>query len=186
MTLALPRTQVSRADGTADGEAVQQNFDGISAAVNPPVPQARVYNSAALSIVNGGAGTFLTFDSERYDNGALHSTTSDTGRLTAPVTGLYDIGASVDFAANSTGYRQIALRLNGATFIAAQMGNAVASPQAHQVQVSTQYHLTAGDYVEVRATQGSGGALNITAVGNYSPEFWMTRLAGFTNAGLGD
>lgn len=40
----------------------------------------------------------------------------------------------------------------------------------------TDYRLTAGDYVEVIVFQSSGGALNVEAATNYSPEFWMTKL----------
>ena len=52
------------------------------------------------------------------------------------------------------------------------------------IPVTTIYQLTAGDYVEVRAYQNSGGALNVNSTANYSPEFWMVRLGGFVNQGV--
>jgi hypothetical protein len=145
-----------------------------------PVPQARVYNDANISHATSSTAQALTFNSERYDIGDLHSTSVNTGRLTAPVPGLYDIGASIEFAANVTGFRSLALRLNGTTILAGQVVMAVTvAAVAHRIQVATQYQLVTGDYVEVVANQSSGAALNILASGNYSPEFWMVRLAGF-------
>lgn len=139
------------------------------------VPRARVYNSAALSIPNGLV-TALTFNSERYDTDNIHSTSSNTSRLTATTAGTYLIIANVSFASNTTGERVCRIRLNGTTTI----GNVAAAPvtgDSTTQSVSTQYALAAGDYVEVEAFQTSGGALNVEANANYSPEFSMIRLA---------
>lgn len=150
--------------------------------VNPLVPQARVYNNAALTLTTGTVAT-LTFNTERFDSGSLHSTSSNTGRLTAPVTGLYMAGAHVSFASNATGIRLLRVRLNGSTVIGTQLMPAV-SGDSTVVSVSTLYQLTAGDYVEAQAYQTSGGNLNVEASGNFSPEFWMVRLGGFVNQGV--
>jgi hypothetical protein len=141
-----------------------------------PPPAARVYNSANISI-NASTFTALTFNSERYDNGSLHSTSANTGRLTAPITGLYLIGASVEWAGNTTGDRFASIQLNGATTIArvAQRANAGAGNTVTQ-EPGCPYQLTAGDYVEVVVIHDAGVALNVLASGNYSPEFWMVRL----------
>lgn len=137
--------------------------------------QARVFNSANISI-NNATFTALTFDSERWDTGNFHSTSSNTSRLTVPTAGLYDIGGSVVFAANATGMREAAIRVNGSTFIVEQGPQPPTVTDGARVQVSTQYQLAAGDYVELMAFQRSGGALNVIASGNSSPEFWIVRL----------
>lgn len=135
---------------------------------------ARVRNSAAIAI---NPSATLTFDSERYDTNAYHDTSSNTGRLTIPTgkAGKHSVGATVEWAANVTGYRQIGLRVNGTTFIAIQrsMAVTVASEESRQT-IETDYDFAVGDYVEVIASQSSGGSLNITASGNYSPEFYIT------------
>lgn len=139
-------------------------------------PHARVYNSANLSITTATL-TALTFNSERYDTGACHSTVSNTGRLTVPAGGggVYDIKANIRFAANATGTRKALLRLNGATYIAGNEGPGNASID-NDVTVATDYLLAAADYVEVIVWQNSGGALNVLATGNLSPEFmWEWR-----------
>jgi hypothetical protein len=141
-----------------------------------PGTGARVYNSANISVANNTV-TALTFDSERYDTTSFHSTSVNTGRLTAPTDGYYAIGAHIVHDANATGVRSLFLRLNGATFIGAIEVNAgTTGGRGTVLSVSTTYQLSATDYVEVIAYQTSGGALNVLAAGNYSPEFWMHRL----------
>jgi hypothetical protein len=140
-----------------------------------PPPAARVYNSANISITNNTV-TALTFDSERWDNGDLHSTSANTSRLTAPITGLYEIGGCVRIAANATGIRSAMIRLNGTTDIASITEPTPSAGAASDFNPSTPYQLAAGDYVELTVYQNSGGALNVTAAGNFSPEFWMVRL----------
>jgi hypothetical protein len=162
---------------------VQTNFERISLAVHQPVPQARVYNDAAIAI-NNNSTTALTFNSERFDDGNLHSTSANTGRLTAPVAGLYAIGAHAAFAANSTGTREIHIRLDGTTSLAMGAGTASATREG-RMSVSTVYRLTAGQYVEVLVYQNSGGSLNVVSTAGYSPEFWMVRLSGYSGEQFG-
>lgn len=137
---------------------------------------ARVYNSATISHATSGANQAVTFNSERYDDADYHSTVSNTSRLTAPAPGRYLIGGCVTFAANVTGVRYLQIRLNGATFIAIQGGLALTGGLTSILTVETIYELAAGDYAELVAYQDSGAALNMTAAGNYSPEFWIARL----------
>lgn len=139
---------------------------------------ARVYNSANISILNA-TNTILTFDSERYDTDAIHSTASNTGRLTIPSggTGKYLIVGMAEFASNATGYRNLFIRLNGATIIANHIwlpptGASETAPS----MITTIYSLVATDYVELMAYQSSGGALNILATSQFSPEFAIALL----------
>jgi hypothetical protein len=160
-------------------DKVQQNFDAlgqqfpVSGANLKQVPQARVYNSANISVADA-TNVALTFDSERWDTGTSseqHSTSANTSRLTCRVAGLYSIGGSIGFAANAVGDRFASLRLNGATYIGQAGGKASAVVQT-AANVQTEYRLAVGDYVELLAYQNSGGALNALATGNYSPEFY--------------
>lgn len=169
-----------------DGSIADHNFRALARDMNPPVPQARVFNNANLSI-NNGVATTLTFNSERYDNGGLHSTSANTSRLLVPITGLYMIGACVQFAVNATGYRYVDLLV---TFAAGGTATIVSDRRAGTaviettIPVETEYELAAGDYVEVVVAQSSGGALNVLAVASYSPEFWMHRVGGYVNQGV--
>lgn len=179
MSLGLER--IFESDGDS-GLLVARNFERLDAAVNQPVPQARVFNSVAIATANV-TGKTLTFDSERWDNGSMHSVAVNTSRLTAPITGLYSIGASVQFQVAAGGYRQVWFVVNGATIV----GLITATPNAAAALVmnpTIEWQLAAGDYVEVLVFQNSGGALNIELGASYSPDFWMSRLAGYTNLGV--
>lgn len=136
-------------------------------------PMARVYNSTNFSVATATL-TAVTFDSERYDIGSCHSTSSNTSRLTVPsgAGGVYAIGGCVQFAANATGTRSLSIRLNGTTTIGV---NSVVSLSANAfaIPVLCEYRLSAADYVELCIYQTSGGNLNAEAASNYSPEFWF-------------
>ena len=135
---------------------------------------ARVYNSANQSIADKTT-TALTFDSERYDNGGLHSTTSNTSRLTAQKAGKYYIWANVQLAANATGLRTLTLRRNGTTGIANLQRQGLSSPPFTET-ISTIAHLAAADYVEVTLYQDSGVSLSTGVYAEMFPEFAMQWL----------
>jgi hypothetical protein len=150
---------------------------------NPPVPQARVYNDANISIANTTV-TALTFNTQRWNEGSLHSTSTNSGRLTARVAGLYLIGGSVQYAANATGVRFTAIRLNGSTYITDDIRASAGAGDPTDASVCTAYQMDVDDYVELTTYQASGGALNVVSSGNRSPEFWIARIAGFTAQAL--
>ena len=138
----------------------------------PAAVGARVYNSANISVGNA-ATQFLTFNSERFDTSAIHSTSSNTGRLTLPLAGKWAIGCAVSFAANATGGRAIQIWLNGGTVIATTFIPATAGGVlSTDIAVVTEYDFAANDYLELGVYQSSGGNLNVLAAAAYSPEFF--------------
>jgi hypothetical protein len=178
MTVPLPWSLSKDDPAGADLEdRLQENFDKLAQQFPvgiqqvSQVPQARVYNSAAITCTTGVVKT-LTFDTERYDTNSIHSTTVNTSRLTCVTAGLYSIGGNAEFANNAVGTRNLAVLLNGVTTIVSEARGANGADLT-RVNVHGDYRLVAGDYVELIAFQTSGGNLNVTAAGNYSPEFWM-------------
>jgi hypothetical protein len=143
---------------------------------------ARVYNSGAITLTTATT-TLLTFDTERFDTSSIHSTSSNTGRLTAPRAGKYIIVANVRFAPNATGARRVEFRLNaagsgaGGTRIGMVIQQAVTvASLVTIVNLTSVYQFASGDYVEVFAHQDSGGNLDVAVLNNESPEFMMMRL----------
>lgn len=145
--------------------------DNMKAAMGADKASCRVFNSTAQTIPTATLTT-LTFDSERWDSQAIHSTVSNTSRLTIPAswTGQYFTGAHVAWV-NGTGVRGTFIYLNATYFITGQVIpydanlNASCSP-------STLYGVVAGDYLEVQVYQSSGGNLNIFLGTLLSPEFF--------------
>ncbi len=140
-----------------------------------PAIAARAYNSVNLSI-NNATPTALTFDSERFDTDGIHSTASNTGRLTCVTAGKYVITGHVQFDNNATGFRTISIRLNaGATIIAAQASNAV-NGDSTNLSITVIYDLATNDYVQLYVYQNSGVALNVVASANFGCEFEMAMV----------
>ncbi len=137
-------------------------------------PQARARRTTNLSLSNG-LPALIAFDAEDYDTDAIHDLVTNTTRLTCRTAGVYDIKAGVRFAANATGYRQVYIQRNSssANTIGAELRNASAVGPT-DLNVSTSYKLAVGDYIEVVATQDSGGALDLSAAGPQAPVFSMT------------
>ena len=149
---------------------------GVPNSDNPLIPAARVYNSANIPIATSGSWQALTFNSERYDNDAIHSTSSDTDKLVCKTAGVYAITGHVAFDGNSTGIRAVEIRV-GSTTIAQQLQTATSASFWPSFSIATQYKLAVDNYVQLRAYQSSGGSLSVLAYGNFSPEFAMAKIS---------
>lgn len=158
-------------------DSIQRNFErfaqqypaGIGAQYQSQVPQARVWRSTNQSITNA-TRTAVSFDTVAYDLGAPSDQWAGgtPTRLTCVVPGLYHISGAHQWAANATGGRQAELRLNGTTFLDADIDiNAGATQETNHTD--TDFRLAAGDYVELTVFQNSGGALNTLTGTPYQP-----------------
>lgn len=137
---------------------------------------ARVYHNTTQSIADV-TSTNLAFNSERWDTNVIHDNATNNSRLTCKTAGKYYIHASIAFAGNTTGVRQVTLWLNGATAIAVNKQNATSDGGQCTLCISTCYDLAVNDYVEVRVYQSSTISLGIASGGNYTPEFGMIKVA---------
>jgi len=135
-------------------------------------PYLRVTNSGAQSIPDITL-TPLILDTAIVDNrGQL-----DSSRVYIRETGKYHLNAHIGFVANVTGYRRVAIRLNGTTIIVLDTRLAV-SGTTTDCNVSRTIRLSAGDYLELLAGQTSGAPLNTAVNANLNPEFTVERTGG--------
>ena len=139
---------------------------------------ARVRKSTAVAVANNTV-VVPTFDTERWDVGGCHSTSSNTGRLTAPLAGKYGVWAHVAFSTD-TDYTslQVLIRLNGATFLSSDLLNVTYASGERHVGVSTEWNFALNDYVEVVVVQVNtgAGAEEIVASQALTPEFALHYL----------
>lgn len=147
--------------GYPRGDEIEAMLDRIQFLNSPPMFQGR-QTSGAQSIANG---TFvaLTFDVEDYDNYGGHSTSTNTERYTAVVAGVYMLCGSHSFAASAstTTQRGSSWYKNGSQIEGSQVLHAVNSNTTWQFPTKTILTtLAVGDYIELRAFQNTGGALN--------------------------
>jgi hypothetical protein len=160
------------------------NILDTSVVVQPPpgggslkIDACRVYNSVNLTIANS-TDTALTFDSELFDTNNLHSTTTNTSRLTAQTAGIYVVFATVEWQGSATGVRSIYFRLNGTTKVA-WLEEPTNSDVPRQT-LSTVLALNVNDYLEVVVGQNSSASLSIIAATQYSPHFGMAMIGTLT------
>ncbi|MGE3272687.1 MAG: hypothetical protein AB7P40_28365 [Chloroflexota bacterium] len=136
-------------------------------------PSALVYNSGAIAVADS---TFvpLTFDSERYDTDGIHSTASNTDRLTCVTAGKYSGFAAAQFASNATGYRTMAVYHSGLNGYIASAWQPAVNGNVTALMCPFQCALTAGQYLRVDMFQYSGGgSLNVVQQDYYSPSAGM-------------
>lgn len=138
-----------------------------------PREGCRVANNAAIAITTATV-TALTFNTIRFDPFVLF--TSGTSQIVFNRAGRYLVGGTIEFAANGVGYRQVAIRLNGTAVLAQQNRLPIGGAVNDSLSLFTEYEFVSGDFVELIVFQNSGGNLNVNSTGNYSPEFYATRV----------
>ena len=135
----------------------------------------RVYNSSNVKIT-GSVNQQIPFDTERWDTNNIHSTTSNTSRLTCRTAGKYLIIGNIQWEADDNGQRFLSIYLNGTTFIGRVRDDVdPTSPTNISQIVTTIYDLQVDDYIELVARQSSS-TIDVEAAANHSPEFMMQRI----------
>ncbi len=155
--------QVLKADSTtatglAWGAAAAASFVGC-----------RLYKTGAQTISNATT-TAITWNAEVFDTDSFHDNVTNNSRITIPSGkgGKYIFGAQWTWAGNTTSFRTAYFTVNGAQDKEAYstIDPSVYSGRANYV-LQDVLSLSAGDYVELKCYQNSGGNLNIEG-GNYS------------------
>lgn len=106
----------------------------------------------------------ITFDAEDFDTTGMHSTVSNTNRLTAAYPGYYQPWGGVGFANNSTGRRLALLRLNGAN-VNGSGGNFGANNVTKVPCMNSMIYLNVGDWIDMQGYQTSGVLLATAVTG---------------------
>lgn len=126
--------------------------------------------SAGQNIPNN-AETQLTWNTIETNNG--FDVTPGASGVPAPETGLYLVSCTVRWTGAATGYRRIALYLNS-TLYSDQAASSIGTV-AHPLSVSMLVPATAGQVIDVRATQTSGGSLSFAATSR-TPNLIVARI----------
>lgn len=130
-----------------DGSAWVPHFDPIA---------AKQYNTVLQTV---GTASFATMvhNTSVYDTDSIFS----SNIYTVPTNGggVYIVQGAVTWVANATGHRNLVIRVNGSTRV---QNSLVAIPGAFSTRcnVFADMKLSAGDTVDIRIWQNSGGNLN--------------------------
>ncbi|MGH3745815.1 MAG: hypothetical protein ACRDT8_00265 [Micromonosporaceae bacterium] len=135
----------------------------------------RTTNQAAVT----STYTPVDFTATRYAVGGSWWSGGTPRRLIIPVSGVYSVGASLEFAANASGDRLIGIAKNaesGSDHIVRQVGKPTGFPT--RLECSRDYPFVAGDYIALIAYQSSGGNLDLvgSAALDYTIEMWAHRI----------
>ena len=125
------------------------------------MPRCRLYNSAAQT-ASSGSNLTLLWDTETYDVGSMHSTASNTSRITIPSDGYYFFHGHIAWVAGTADtWRLVRLYKNGATEICSYYGLPSVNTKSFSVSITQVVAAVAGDYFELMAYQDTGGNLNV-------------------------
>lgn len=147
------------------------------------VPSCRLYSSAAVTIAHN-TQTDVAWANEDHDNVGMHSTTTNTDRITIPEAGAYCFGAHLIWTSNAVGDRALRISLNDASPISSantllntlEPANAATTTK---LSIAGVQELAAGDILRVSAFQDSTGNLDILgqSSGYQSNGFWCFKVA---------
>jgi hypothetical protein len=171
-------TTSTNVSGTGSpGNPYVVSVDTVGAA--PNVPTVRVFHNADQSIPDNTV-TVVAFNSERYDTDTMHDTVTLNSHITFNTAGVYEVGFSGHFEQSITyASVQALLRLNGTTYIDVSPNQGLSTTaNTPRLKLGTQYKFAVNDYIEVQVYQDNtdNTARNLQVQGNYSPEFYATRL----------
>jgi hypothetical protein len=119
----------------------------------------------------------LLFAVEEFDQSSTHISDPSCvnparSRLTAPIDGLYEIGAGVEWPSNNAGTRTLSVRKNGTASLASERVGAVNGAATVQT-VQTLARLEEGEFVEAVVRKTGGGALSVSGTPNHLSLAWL-------------
>ena len=141
------------------GDQIRTNQD----AIHKP-PTVTLSNTTSLNC-NGGSWFSQTFDVATIDSDSMHSTASNTERITVNQEGLYLFGGYGKWTdTDTTGARGLRFRKGGVTVLEDTLSNSLTGALSVRHNLSTIEHLTTGQYVECQAywSGTSTNSINVT------------------------
>lgn len=158
-------TPAAHAASHQNGGSDEIDVTGLTGAGGgtPAYVGCKAYHSTTQSIADAGSGQAITFDSEEFDSGTIHDTSTNPTRFVAPVTGKYLLEGSPGGLASGASpvLGQLWWRKGGSTSLRSSITWIPSSGQQTGFVCSTIVALTAAEYVELMMYQDSSGARNI-------------------------
>lgn len=160
--------ETARADHVhpADGGGGGGSFSG-----------ARVWHNTTQNLTSGSE-TALVFNSENFDDGGWHDTSSNTGRLTVP-SGVTRVAVGIQVRTTNSpdepAYVVVRHTTSGPTTTDVLLFELENDPAVPAASGSTIYHVTAGDYFTVLVFVNNTGKQALSTA-NSHPIFWIYKL----------
>lgn len=154
-----------------DGDEIDADPINELASNTTERPCGRVRQTVAQTGIADNTLTVVTFTTEDHDTHNLHSTVTNTGRVTVDRDGIWEF-SGVATLAGQTDYtgNDAVFRINGSTMVAGATRYAFAVASAgnstHDMPVSCQVDLNNGDYVELMVRHDRTGSGTSSTVVN--------------------
>jgi hypothetical protein len=133
--------------------------------LNPPL--CSVYMGTTGVTCANATTTLATYDSETDDTDNMHSTVTNTSRITFNTAGRYEIVVTNAFLSGTLTQYDIQVRLNGVTSLRTFSFGSPGGASFTQICQLARVFAVA-DYIEVQLTQTSGGSRICQTAGQYS------------------
>jgi hypothetical protein len=129
------------------------------------VPHVVLTQSVAQTVATATFAA-ITWDVEVRDNDSMHSTVTNTSRMTCVTAGWYEVSGAVGWTGSAVGNRLSRWAVNGTAVTGTEVSAAgtLATGVAFAA-MTTGLFLNVGDYVELFGWQSSGGNLNTNVTG---------------------
>lgn len=162
------------ADGSVTSTKIAAGAVGVSKF--GVIPAARASRGdVPQTIPTGGTVKDVLFDSETFDTANLHSTTTNSHQLVAPIAGVYQITGNVRWEGNAAGTRFVDITTSAGGRIAS-VWSAPPSTFNTDQSISATYVLNTGQSVFLQVFQNSGVSLNLVKDGTDDPNLSMVWI----------
>lgn len=167
-TVPVTRTWVA-------GEIVTAGYmnNNLTAVLNfllaPPICQVRA--ATTQSFASGSSFVSVNFDAEDVDSTGMHSTVSNTSRITGVYPGWYRASGGANCGSSTaTGRRMLGWKVNGTGVLGGGAGQAGTTQLITLPARGVLVYLNVGDYLELGLQQDSGSSMgSYVGVGDWQP-----------------
>lgn len=129
--------------------------------------------SSSQSIPNA-TWTAVAWNSETVDGEGMHDNSTNPERGTVLVSGWYQVGYTLVYAANATGFRQARIIANGGTIPGGDSFNGAGDGTiTPALNASAVVYIPAGNHARIETWQSSSDALNLNRPNS---QFYMRRI----------
>jgi hypothetical protein len=143
------------------------------------IPAARVTAGFAEAIGTGMqslVGFYSTSANGAFDNDQMCDCFNPNATLKAPIAGVYQVDAGIEWAPNSSGSRFLTIGVDGGCCLGATWVPAAGGGRPTIENISDLVTLQAGQHVYVQVIQDSGGTLNASdTAGTFLAMHWVSR-----------
>lgn len=162
-------------NGTAPLNSSGSTVVELFVAVSPPVARAQ---ANAVAAIGSGANIALNFAAQRVAAPAsMHSTVTNSSRITVPSSGVYMVNGEVEWSSGSTvGMREVFITLDDASRIAAQRqrANSSADTVLRQSVTTIWYASASTHFFTLSVYQDSGSTASLSS--GLGQEFSVVKI----------